>query len=78
MRCALEACQGAVLFEHVADGNDALGGEVANYVAKYVCTDPAELVAVQTMRWGVSKMQALLEAPDGGGEPARLRAVTLT
>ena len=64
MRSALQARQRTVQLEHVADGDDAFGGVGANEVAIGVCTDPAELVAVQPMRWGVSKMQALLEGID--------------
>ena len=55
-----EACQGAIHFEHVADGDDALGG----VGAAAVLVEPAELVVVQAKRQGLSKSQALSEGPD--------------
>ena len=55
MRHVREARQGAVRFEHVADGGDALGGVVASASG----VDPAECVVVQPGRRGLSKMQVL-------------------
>ena len=46
-----EARQGAVHFEHVADGDDALRGVGA--LAMYV--DSAERVAIEAVRWGMSQ-----------------------
>ena len=46
MRRALEAHQGGIHFEHVADGDNALSGVGA--VAPLV--DPTELVVGETMR----------------------------
>ena len=45
-----EARQGAVHFEHVADGNDALGG----VGALALVFDPAEPVAVKPVRQKMS------------------------
>ena len=55
-----EAGQGAVRFEHVADGDNALGGVGASALA----VEPAELVAVQPETRGLSKKQALSAGPD--------------
>ena len=59
-----EARQGAVHFEHVADGDDALGSVGA--LAKRI--ESAELVVVQTERQGLSKTQAPSAAIDSMGE----------
>ena len=54
-----EARQGAVHFEHVADGDDALRG-----VGALAILDFAEHVAVEAARVGMSKMQALSRGAD--------------
>ena len=53
-RKAFEVAEGAVHFEHVADGDDALGsvGALASSI------ESAELVVVQAERQGLSKAQA--------------------
>ena len=47
MRHVQEACQGAVDFEHVADGDNALGGVGATAVL-----DSAEHVVVEAVQGG--------------------------
>ena len=58
-----KACQRAGEFEHVGDGNDSVCG-VCAVPAVILTIDPAEPVAVETMRLGVSKIQALSEGID--------------
>ena len=67
MQHVREAGQGAVHFEHVADGDNTLGG-----VGATMSVDPAELVAVQPERRGLSKMQALSKGADAVGLEFRL------
>ena len=55
-----EARQGAIHFEHVTDGDDALRGVRAPAVL-----DSAEHIAIEAVRWGMSKTQALSEGIDG-------------
>ena len=59
MRHVREARQGTVEFEHVADGNDALRG-----VRALAVLDSAEHIAIEAVRWGMSKTQALSEGID--------------
>ena len=70
MRCVREARQGVIHFEHVAYGEDALGGVGA--LAHEV--EPTELVVVQTERRGLNKMQA----PSEDADSRCLKASTLT
>ena len=69
MRRVREARQGPVQLEHVADGDDALGG----VVAEASTVEPAELVAVQPERQGLSKPQALSKGLDTSRQAFRLR-----
>ena len=61
-----EACQGAVHFEHVADGHDALGGIGA---VTSIGVDATERIRVQTE--ARSKPQALSAGPDTFGQEFR-------
>ena len=72
MQHVREAGQGAVHFQHVADGHDALGGVGAMTIR----VEPAKLVVVQPETRGLSKKQALSEGPDtlGAGVQAVKRA----
>ena len=69
-----EARQGAIHFEHVTDGDDALRGVGA--IADLV--EPAERVLVQAKRQGLSKPQALSEGADSRWQKASTRTWTWT
>ena len=60
MQHVREAGQGAVHFQHVTDGHDALGG----VGAMTIHVEPAKIVVVQPETRGLSKKQALSEGID--------------